>query len=122
MQVLESMLSLAFFLMISSAMLASVQPKTIDDSLYRIQLGNDAWRVLFLRGALEDLDLNGHGSQDRIRAELKGMGDDTSLCFFFSGVDLSNCPGPHGREPVMIMKRTVIDNGIPRKIAFSMQK
>lgn len=120
MQVMEGVFSLAVFFSVCAGSLLYAEPQRIDTSLYREQLAIDAWRVLYLRGDFEGLDLG--EDQGRLRQDLRALGDLTGLCFFVSGADLSNCPGGDEREVLVSLARTVIDAGAPKSITFSMQR
>ena len=120
MQTLEAVFSLMFFLSISSLLLSSFKPYQLDDSLYRIQLANDAWRMLYLRGDLEDFS---DDKRDAIERDMQEIGKQTGLCFFLNGTQYSNCRGgddPH--ENTVSIKRTVIGRGGPETLSFSISK
>lgn len=121
MQTLEACFSLAFFSSIAAAALLAAAPGRVDDSLYRMELAQDAWRVMYLRGDFEGLNLSDHEDQWRIRDDLEALGQETSLCFFVSGAPLSNCPGGEEKEDITSLRKTVIDEGAPRTITFSVK-
>jgi hypothetical protein len=65
MQTLEAIISFFFLISICSSILLSLEEQNhVDDSLYRIQLAEDAWRVLYLRDNFQDFD-----ASDRYRLE-----------------------------------------------------
>ena len=61
------------------------EPNYVDDSLYRAQLVEDIWRVLYLRGNFEDFNTAKHGE---VEAELIALGEETDLCIFLKGADI----------------------------------
>ncbi|MEW6748078.1 MAG: hypothetical protein AB1295_00010 [Candidatus Micrarchaeota archaeon] len=107
MQTIEAFLSLLVFLSISSLALASHPgPMPTDDSLYRLQLADDAWRVLYLRGDFQDL---GPESRSMVEADLAFIGEQTGLCIFMRGMEFTNCRGGEERHVAVVsIKRTVI--------------
>jgi hypothetical protein len=113
MQLLEA--SLSFMVLVScSSMLLLEEPDHIDDSLHRLQLAEDIWRVLYLRGALDGME------RDRLEPELAAIGQETGSCIFIEGVQYTNCRGPG--EPHMLtasMQKTVLVNGTPQRVSFS---
>lgn len=117
MQSLEALLSLTFFVSILSLILASAPPPHgTDDSLYRLQLAQDAWRVLYLRGDFEDF---GDGRRADIEADMRRMGEETGLCFFIDGVRFTNCRGPDPVGITATVRRTVVSGGAPAAVTFS---
>jgi hypothetical protein len=120
-QTMEAMLSFLAFSAAASSILLPLDPSgPLDDSLYRLQLAEDAWRMLYLRGALRDF---GEGSVAAAESELGMLGEETGLCFFIDGVRITNCRG--GGEAHMIVSsitRVVIFDGKARTVTFSMGK
>ena len=122
MQSMEAVFSLVFFMAVAGAMLTEARPVPLDESVYRMQLAGDAWRVLYLRGDFTGADLSDQTYQEKIRNELELLESGTSLCFFVSGTDLSNCAGGKPKEEVAVLRRTMLDGGSPRAITFSVQR
>ena len=121
MQTLEAMLSLAVFasiiLYISPA---STEPRGIDDSLYRMQLGQDAWRVLYLRGGLGDLTEGGRAS---VESDMEQISHLTGLCVYISGIEFTSCRAfGGGSVAVVSIRKTVISGGAPKTVTFSLRK
>jgi hypothetical protein len=120
MQSLEAAFSLIVFLSLGTAfLLESEPPRAIDDSLYRIQLADDAWRILYLRGHLDDLS---DSSREAVESDLRAMGEDSSLCFFIRGVEFTNCRDDSPHVLAASVSRTVIRNGKPERFTFSIGK
>ncbi len=119
MQTIEAMLSLLFFLSLSPMLLPPEDPANLDDSLYRLQLAGDAWRVLHLRGCLRDLDDQSRGT---LEAELGALGGLSGLCFFMEGIDTTNCRSGETRSITSSLRKTAIYDGRLRTIAFSVGK
>ncbi len=120
MQAIEALISLQIFLIAGiSIMLVSIAPRPIDDSLYRLQLAGDAWRVLYLRGDLAGLSDDGRGA---IENDMRALGDMTGLCYFMSGVEFTNCRDQENHPALASVSRTVFIDGIPRRVSFSIAK
>lgn len=132
MQSMEAIISLFFFVALSTSMLLQLDSRRdVDDSLYRAQLAEDAWRVLWLRG-----DFAGFGNTSllgtdaemdrelagRTRADVDALGSETGLCVFLAGVVSTNCRGVPGTETTVSVERTVIYRGMPSRLTLSMKK
>ncbi len=124
-QTIESTLSFLCFMFVVVALLSSQTPPSgIDSSLYRLELAEDAWRVLYLRGALDDgVPSIGNDSERlaKVETELTTLGNATSLCFFFEGLRATNCRGEQ-QEMFITVHRIVIVGGKPIQVAFSIGK
>ncbi len=115
MQTLEAMMSLLFFISAASLALASFETQPADDSLYRLQLAEDAWRVLYLRGDFKYFD-----DGQSLEADMAEIGEQTSLCLFMDGIEVTNCRGgteEHGMTASIT--RTAVYRGEPRRFTFS---
>jgi hypothetical protein len=120
MQTLEAMLSLLFFASIASLALSEAPAPRLDDSLYRLHLAEDAWRVLYLRGDFRDFNAS---SRAHVEAEMAIIHDRTGLCIFMSGVEFTDCRNePWEHDMVASISRTVIYDGHPRRVSFSLKK
>jgi hypothetical protein len=121
MQMLESILSLLVFSSILAALhMAAQEPAAIDDSLYRMQLANDAWRVLYLRGDFEDF---GNPQDNSLEADMEEIRRQTALCLFLDGIRSTSCRGgDSGHEISVAIHRTVISRGILKRVSFSLGK
>jgi len=119
MQAIEASLSLFVFASILTMLLgAAEEPRGIDDSLYRMQLAQDAWRVLYLRHDFQDF---GEGNREAIERDMDEIGEQASLCIFLDGIWSTNCRGGHeGHEMTLTMRRTVVSGGSPRRLVFSL--
>ncbi len=119
MQTMEGILSLLVFSSIFASFIRIMDdPAPLDDSLYRLQLAEDAWRVLYLRGDLRDLG----DSKSGVEGDLGLLGTETGLCFFFSGIQATNCRGGEPRLITASVGRTVILGGKPEAVSFSLGK
>ncbi|NYZ74412.1 hypothetical protein H0O00_04680 [Candidatus Micrarchaeota archaeon] len=127
MQSIEAVISLVVFLsIISFLLISSGEPRNIDDSLYRIQLAEDAWRVLYLRGDLQGLNGSAE-SRARLENDMGTITDETALCVFMGGVEFTSCrgdgiSGSAGYEITASITRTAIYDGKPRRFQFSLAK
>jgi hypothetical protein len=121
MQSIEAAISLLVFVSLASAFLLQLAPPgQPDDSLYRIQLADDAWRVLSLRGDFQDF---GEGKRETIERDMGEIGRMTGFCIFISGVEFTNCrSGGEGHEAVVSIKKTIISDGVPKIVTFSLRK
>jgi hypothetical protein len=123
MPTMEAMLSLlAFASILLMARPAVMEPRGVDDSLYRLQLGEDAWRVLYLRGDFEGFNASSQG-RARIEADMEEIGRISGFCLHMGGVRYTNCrDGAPGREAVITMHRTIIMGGAPMDVEFSLRR
>jgi hypothetical protein len=119
MQTVEAMLSLAVFLSILLCAVPALEDaQGPDDSLYRMQLAQDAWRVLYLRGDFEDF---GEGRRGAIEKDLDVLGRETSLCIFLNGTRFTNCRGGRISHTISVsLSRTLILDGQPAVVRFSL--
>ncbi len=117
MQTLEASLSLLIFLSAASVLAPPEEHDYLDDSIYRLQLANDAWRVLQLRGLSGGM---GEGSRPAIEAELDAMGKRTGLCYFIRGMNMTNCrSGDEEREITSSVRRIALYGGEPEVLSVS---
>ncbi|MBU0532976.1 hypothetical protein KKB44_05785 [Candidatus Micrarchaeota archaeon] len=118
MQTIEASISFLFFVSITAYILSTTEPIPTNDSLYRIQLIEDVWRVLYLRGDFENL---GSSTHIHLEDDLVLIGNETGLCIFIDGVFITNCRG--GTQPHNItasLTKTAIYDGKPRTFTFSL--
>ena len=116
MQTLEAMISLLFFMWAASSLLSSSEPEKIDDSLYRMQLAEDAWRVLYLRGDLQDLS-----DMRALEPALERIREETGLCIFVDGIACTSCRGGNDEHEIMVLvRRTIICKGHPESVSLSL--
>ena len=117
MQTVEAMISFLFFVAIATPMLLQLEAQhDVDDSPYRMQLAEDAWRVLCLRGTLHNITNESTGSVER---ELSAVGDETGLCMFIDGVRFTNCRDGRKRTITASLRKTVFYDGTPQGVTFS---
>jgi hypothetical protein len=120
MQTIEALISLVVFLSMAILMLNSMQqPYQPDDSLYRMQLGGDIWRVLYLKGSFEDFDGLGRPALESDAIQIQDM---TGFCIYIGGIRNTNCRGARGDETIVSMQKIVIQNGHPKQVTFSVHK
>jgi hypothetical protein len=117
MQTVEAVLSFLAFAAISSSLMMAVHPVPQDDSLYRLQLAEDVWRVLYLRGDLAP----GSGEDGlALESDVRGIGDEAGLCVFIRGIETANCRGGPEREMTVSVSRTMFVNGSLRSVTLSL--
>ncbi|MFH1520799.1 MAG: hypothetical protein ABID61_04085 [Candidatus Micrarchaeota archaeon] len=114
MQTVEGILSLLFFISILLLLVPEVKP--IDYSLYQLQLADDVWRILYLRGNFNDF---ADAKRVIIELDMAKIGDQTGLCFFIDGIQFTNCRSGDNHVILITLKRTVISAGSPRQVTFS---
>lgn len=120
MQSLEAILSLLFLISIVSPLLIPSNGNEIDDSLYRIQLAEDIWRVLYLRGDFHEF---GDTKRTFIETEFELIGDETDLCIFMDGIEFTNCRGGEQEHELSAsLPKTIIYEGRPKSVSFSIGK
>ncbi|VVC04149.1 Uncharacterised protein [Candidatus Bilamarchaeum dharawalense] len=114
MQSIEAFLSLLFFITILIPILPNTEQP--DHSLYQIQLAEDVWRVLYLRGDFQSLSELG---RPKIESDLGIIGNQTSLCFFIEGIEYTNCRSGEPHKKLVSISKTIIFNGALKKTTFS---
>ncbi len=120
MQSLEAFLSLFFLVLISISVL-SFEEKRIDDSLYKLELANDVWRVLYLKGDFEDFSFNeGNKAAARAGQDLKQITEMTGICVFIGGERLTSCRGEETGEHIISIKKLLVVDGAPQKITLTL--
>lgn len=116
MQTLEAMLSLVFFVWAVSLLMSSYSIPSAEDSLYRMHVAGDAWRVLYLRGELQDLE-----NLEQLEPALDRVSAETGLCLFINGIEATSCRGGvDGHEVTVSLDRTLILDGVPTRVTFSL--
>lgn len=120
-QTLEASLSLLVFSSILLMLQAIPQQNSgNDDSLYRMQLADDVWRVLYLRGDFEGCEAEKRQALER---DLDEITRQTSLCVFLNGIRSTSCRGGVDGHGVSVkMHRTVVCGGTPVQVVFSLGK
>lgn len=118
MQAFEALVSFLFFVFLSSFLLnLAGEQRYVDDSLYRVQLAEDAWRVLYLRGDFEDF---GPNKRSQLEDELETIEDETGLCVFIDGVFITSCRGGSREHQLTAsLRKTVIYTGALKNVTFS---
>lgn len=117
MQTIEGFLSLLFF--ISILVLLMPNPKPIDYSLYQLQLADDVWRVLYLRGNFNDFS---DAKRVVLESDMIEIGTQTGFCLFIDGIQFTNCRSGDTHIMLISLQRTVLFGGSPRQITFSIAK
>jgi hypothetical protein len=116
MQTFEALISL--FLLVSIIPLFFLDNENyIDDSLYRAQLTEDAWRVLYLRGNFQDFGPSKHAD---VENDITILGEQTDLCLFLDGVWITNCRGGSASHAITAsLDKTVVYDKILKNVTFS---
>jgi hypothetical protein len=121
MQSLEASVSLLVFASLAFAFLSQLAPARTDDSLYRAQLADDVWRVLYLRNHFTDFS---GSKRSGLESDLMLIGTEMSSCIFISGIEYTNCrddsDDPH--EIIVSVGKTLIMDGSPESVTLSIGK
>ncbi len=109
MNTIEAVLSLLVFVLIISNFTSIPNPE-LDDSLYKLKLSEDIWRILYLKGDLKDFQ------EDKILEDLEEIKELTGLCVSINWKEKSikTC------EPsqFVVVKRIAFINGSPEIISI----
>ncbi len=112
MQTIEASFSLLFFLSI----LASIPVvQDYESRLYPLLLAEDSWRVLYLRNGFHDF---GDAKREAFESSLDELSAITGFCYHLSGIRFSNCRGLPS-ESIMTIQKTIIYDGYPRNVTFT---
>jgi len=124
MQSIEALISLMFFVSICAYMLSCVaEHPALDDSLYRYQLTNDVWRVLYLRGDFKGLRLESNDPvRERLDSDLGEIEAQTGLCAYLGGIRDTSCPGQKTLARVGSINRIVFIDGSPENLTLMVGK
>jgi hypothetical protein len=99
------------------------EEKRVDDSLYRLQLANDVWRVLYLKGDFEDFSFSSMNiARDRAENDLKKITELTGICVFIGGERLTSCRGEELGEHLITTKKLLVVDGVPQKVTLSLYR
>lgn len=121
MQTLEAMISFFVFVVFTTYVLAQLEDYNgIDDSLYRYQLANDVWRVLYLQGDFRDLSVLSALDED-----LETVSDKTGFCIYVMGQQgtptwMRGADCRVDEEPLAQVHHVVIVNGVPTQVPLSL--
>ena len=121
MQSIEAVISLMCLVMLLSFLLgAAADQQGIDDSLYKFQLANDVWRILFLKGHLQDFSFDQASTQrDLVEQDLEEIHFLTGLCTHMGGIKASSCRGIPTTEVVTVKKMLYVD-GLPSNTSLTL--
>lgn len=118
MQTLEAMLSLVFFIWAATLAISSYDAPQPDDSLYKLHLAGDFWRVLYLQGELQDVK-----DIEEMKPPLDEIYKKTGLCVFIDGIRATSCYGGTREHEISVsLPRTLLVNGSPRQVTLSVGK
>ncbi len=115
MQTLEAIISFTVFMAFASYVLLQIDDnRGIDNSLYRYQLANDVWRVLYLRGNFKDLS----STSSKIDNDISKIVDRTGFCIYLRG-QWATAPSDRGKackakdEPFVTVRHVLLIDGNP---------
>lgn len=120
MQTLEAIISFTVFMFFTTSVLLQLEDyQGVDDSLYRYQLANDVWRVLYLRGNFEYLQ-----NEQQLDHELDSIDEMTGLCTYIGGQRSTSeyCRGKETLEHISSVEHVVLINGVPKSRTLSLYK
>ena len=120
MQTLEAIISFTVFMVFTSYVLLQLEDYNgIDDSLYRYQLANDVWRVLYLKGDFKDLSVS--NANDKIVPDLDEIERLTGICTYFKGVFVTSCTrGVDCDNKLASISHAAIVDGVASKSTLSL--
>jgi len=107
MQTLEAILSLLVFLLIVSVFVPI--ERAVDNSVYKMQIANDVWRVFWLRGDLQDFN------KVKMNVDANEITKLTGLCIGFEEEDVTSCIP---KEGIAQVRKTAIVDGKPEIITL----
>ncbi|MBI5051373.1 hypothetical protein HZC08_01305 [Candidatus Micrarchaeota archaeon] len=101
---------MCFFILFLILATINFQENTaIDYGFYKYSLGNDAWRVLYLRGGLHNFD------KAKLNSDLERITELTSLCFYFEEEDVASCIS---EQDTLVLKKMAYINGQAKEITM----
>ncbi|MBS3067344.1 hypothetical protein J4450_01465 [Candidatus Micrarchaeota archaeon] len=109
MQTLEAIISLLFLVSFVSFVASEQHARGVDDSLYKYQLANDVWRVVYLRNGIDS---------NKYENDIKRIGELTNLCIFID--DVTNCD--EEVEEIISTERIVVVGNEPKKVMVTIAK
>lgn len=116
MQTLEAALSFFLFFVFASSFLIQLDYTKPDYSLYRYQIANDIWRVLYLTDALNYYPLE-KGSTEEKMNKIEEL---TGFCTYIEGIQTTSCrSGPKCSDDKITMQKLWFDFGIPHSVRFT---
>lgn len=121
MQTLEATISLLFFIFIISSIFSNIQTSYhLDSSLYRYQLANDVWRVLYLRGNFEYFSAS---NRQILEQDAEIIKEKTGFCIFVEGIRYTNCRGgTDSHKKIATIEKYLYEDSNPKSITFSIAK
>ncbi|MBU0591993.1 hypothetical protein KKF81_04560 [Candidatus Micrarchaeota archaeon] len=120
MQSFEALISFLFFVFVCSYIIPSFSYDTQANSLYHIQLAEDAWRVLYLRDNFKDFD---DPSRPGLEKDLDIIKEQTGLCVFIDGIVFTSCRNSADKvhSKTVSITKTVIYDGQLTTLTLSLQ-
>ncbi len=118
MQTLEAVISFSVFMLFTTYVLLQIDDYSgADDSLYRYQLANDVWRVLYLRGDFENLQ-----DESDLDGELDEIDSMTGLCTYIGGQrgTSGDCRGQTTLEHISSVEHVLLLNGEAKQRTLSL--
>ncbi|NYZ77277.1 hypothetical protein H0O02_03100 [Candidatus Micrarchaeota archaeon] len=122
MQTLEALISFTVFMVFSSYLLLQLEDYGgVDDSLYRYQLANDAWRVLYLQGDFRDFSFSADSAQrDKAEGHLGEIYDKAGVCAYLGGIKATSCRSVSCGREISSISRVAIVDGNAEAITLSL--
>jgi len=116
MQTLEATFSFLFFFLIAAYALTQLEYTKPNYDIYKYQLANDIWRVVYLKNGLSYYPL----SQPIIENQLNEIKDKTGLCAYIEGIDTTSCRGISCTDSKITMEKIWFKYGQPNVVRFTM--
>ena len=124
MQTLEAIISMFVFVAFASFLMLQLDNYNgIDDSLYRYQLANDVWRVLYLQGDFNDFTFtSGSDQQKKAESDLEIIYEKTGICSYLGGIKATSCDRSESycKEKIASVQHVLIDAGDPKQVTLSL--
>ncbi len=115
MQTLEAIISFTVFMFFSSGVLLEISDEgKVDDSLYRYQLANDVWRVLYLQKDFEDFSFDSSSpKRDAVQEHLTEIYDKTKICAYLGGIKATSCDSSTScRADISSVQHVLLENDV----------
>ncbi|MBI5227995.1 hypothetical protein HY988_05390 [Candidatus Micrarchaeota archaeon] len=125
MQTIEAIISLFFVIVIASVITAPTVSPHLDDSLYRLQIVQDSWRVLYLKGDFVGITHdNAVFKRTTIEDDMDTIKTETGLCTFMDGTRFAtSCRGGQvSHQLTAVIYPTFVYDQEPERIKFSIAK
>ena len=116
MKLVEATLAFFVFIIFLNSVLARSNPSQTNESLYRYELANDIWRVLYLRGDFHDFNSSTlNYARDKTENDLTKITELSGLCITIEGIRVQSkqCRGVSSEaKTVVITKKLLVGDEV----------